>query len=130
MVTIGKNIKTIGKNAFKGCKKITKVTVNGDAIEVIGEGAFQNCKKLKNFTVGKKVKQIGKNAFSGATNLKTLRFKGSIKKAKIGKNAFKNINKNAKVYIPKSLSKKQQNTFKKALKNKGGMPKSVKFKLK
>ncbi|MBR4758543.1 MAG: BspA family leucine-rich repeat surface protein [Lachnospiraceae bacterium] len=129
-VVIGKNVRTIGKNAFKGCKKVTKVTVKGDALEVIGEGAFQNCNKLTSITFGKKVKQIGKNAFNGAKKLKTLRFKGSIKKSKIGKGAFKNIYKKATVYIPKTLSKKQQNTFKKALKNKGGMPKSVKFKTK
>ncbi len=129
-VVIGKNVKTIRKNAFKGCKKITTVTAKGDALETIGDGAFQNCSKLKSVTFGKNVKKIGKNAFNGDGKLKKLRFKGLIKKAKIGKNAFKNIRKDATVYIPKKLSKKQQTTFKKSLISKGGMPKTVKFKLK
>lgn len=127
-VTIGANVKTIGKDAYAGCKNLTTVTVKGSSLLTIDTGAFKNCKELKKITINKNVITIGKNAFAGDKNLKSITIK-STKIKSIGKGAFKNINKKATIYIPKSISKKQLTKYKKMLKN-AGVPKSVKIKKK
>lgn len=63
-VSIGKNVETIGNNAFAGCTKLIKVTISGNGLKKIGAKAFSGCKKLKNITIkSKKLKAVGKNAF-------------------------------------------------------------------
>ena len=61
-VTIGKNIKTIGANAFYGCKKLKTVSM-GKNITTIGDKAFYKCTALTKITIPAKVKKIGKQAF-------------------------------------------------------------------
>lgn len=98
----GKNYKvtTIAKNAFKGNKKLTKVTI-GKNVNKIGVSAFQNCSKLKSIVI-KSTKLTAK---------------------KVGKNAFKGINKKATFKVPKSKVK----AYKKIVKAKGA-GKNVKVK--
>ena len=77
-----KNVKQIGKKAFRNCKKLKKVNYSSnlqqlgaqsfenctdlqqvslpDSVKTIGKKAFKNCKKLKKFTVGKKKKAAKK----------------------------------------------------------------------
>ncbi|WP_408070866.1 carbohydrate binding domain-containing protein [Butyrivibrio sp. JL13D10] len=50
-VTLGKNIVTIGKGAFKGCKKLRSITVKGDKLAKVEKSAFKDCKLGKNFKV-------------------------------------------------------------------------------
>ena len=40
-VVIGKNVKTIGKNAFRDCSKLKKVTFKGTKLKNVGKNAFQ-----------------------------------------------------------------------------------------
>lgn len=127
-VAIGSNIETIGAKAFSGCSNLTSISMNGNSLKTIEAGAFENCKKLSRITLGKNVVSIGKNAFKGDKKLRTITIK-STKIKTIGKNAFKNINNKAKIYVPKSLSKKQFAKYKKMLK-KAGFPKTVKIKKK
>ncbi|MDE6025138.1 MAG: leucine-rich repeat protein [Lachnospiraceae bacterium] len=59
------NITSIGANAFKGFKKLTKVTV-GSNINSIGSNAFYGCSKLKTVTIkSKRLKTVGKKALYG-----------------------------------------------------------------
>src|SRR5699024_6015156 len=52
----------IAPNAFKGCKKLKKITI-GTGITTIGKKAFAGCKNIKNIIVkSKSLKKIGKNA--------------------------------------------------------------------
>ncbi len=72
-VTIPKTVKNggktfkvteIGKNAFKGCKKLKTVTI-GLEVTKIGNGAFKGCKKIKTIRIlSKKLKKIGSKAFA------------------------------------------------------------------
>ncbi len=39
-VTIGSNVQIIGKNAFKSCKKLSKINVNAKSLKTIGKNAF------------------------------------------------------------------------------------------
>lgn len=65
-VVIGKNVGTIGKNAFAGCKLLKKVTVNSTKLTQIGSRAFAGCSKLKRIALkSRKLKKVGKNAFKG-----------------------------------------------------------------
>ena len=45
-VSIGKNVKSIGTNAFKGCIKL-KTIKGGKNLTKIGAKAFYGCKTLK-----------------------------------------------------------------------------------
>lgn len=44
-VVIGKNVKTIGKNAFYGCKNLKKITFKGTGVKTIGKKAFKGVSK-------------------------------------------------------------------------------------
>ncbi len=104
-ITLGKNIKEIGKNAFANCAKLK--TVSGGAnLEIIGDSAFSGCKALKSFTIGAKVKSIGKKAFYKCAALKKLTIKSTLLNAKtVGANAFKGINASATIKVPKAVKK-------------------------
>ena len=94
----GKNytykVTSIGAKAFKGYKKLAKVTIGANVV-TIEKAAFYNCKKLKNVVIkSKNITKIGKKAFrrSGAKKLT--------------------------IKVPKKLKKKYNKLFKKAKTNK------------
>lgn len=104
--------------ANKKVKKVTipsSVTINGITYKVISiaPNAFKKCKKLKKVTIGTGVTEIGKKAFAGCKNLKNVIVKSKSLK-KVGKNAFKDINKTAKIKVPKKKMKVYTKLFKKA----------------
>lgn len=78
----------IGDNAFKGNKKITKVTIESN-VKAIGAKAFYGCKNLKTVTI--KTKKLTSKT--------------------VGKNAFKGINAKAKVKVPKTKLKAYKKIF-------------------
>ena len=119
-VVIGKNVKTIEKNAFMGCTKLKKVTI-GANVTTIGNNAFKGCTSLTKIAIPAKVTSIGNNAFAGCSKLKTVTIKAT-KLKKIGKGAFKTINKSAKIKCPKAKLK----AYTKML-NKSGVPKKAKI---
>lgn len=91
-VTIGKNVKTIGKSAFIGCKKLQKVTGMA-AVEKIQKNAFKNCKKLQSIRLTENVNTIASSAFQGCNKLKVKVVRGSyaadfVKTKKISVNYF------------------------------------------
>ena len=127
-IIIGKYVKIIQNNAFKGCTALTTVTFKGNALTTIKAGAFMNCKKLKKFTITKKVTTIGKNAFKGCVKLKTITIKSKLlTKKKTGKNAFSGIYKTATFKQPSGLSKKKKTEYK-ALLKKANIPAKAKIK--
>ena len=78
----GKKYKVVAvaQNAFKNCKKLTRITFKGTEV-TIGKNAFSGCKKLKNVSAVKATKlKISKGAFKGCGKI-TFRFaKKSAKK--------------------------------------------------
>ena len=52
--TIGKNVTTIGDNAFSGDKKLKKITFKGNAVKKIGKNAWKNISRKNVFYVPKK----------------------------------------------------------------------------
>ena len=87
-VKIGKNVRTIGKNAFFGCTKVSTLTL-GSSVVTVKDGAFSGCQALKKLTIPAKVASIGKKAFYNCKNLKTLTIKTKkLKAKKVGSKAF------------------------------------------
>ena len=84
-LTIGKNVTSIGANAFSGCKAFTKVSI-GAGVKTIGKNAFLNCVKLKTVSGGKGLTTIGASAFSGCKALAKITLYTKVKK--IGAKAF------------------------------------------
>ncbi len=145
-VTIGNNVKTIGKNAFNGCAKL-KTVKGGKTVETIRDGAFSGCEKLTalpafgklkaiganafkgckaltKVTIGANVNAIGKNAFNGCAKLKTITIKSTLlTKKNVKSGAFKGIHEKATVKCPK----KQLKEYKKFLPGKG-VPKTATIK--
>lgn len=70
----GKNFKitSVGKNAFKGYKKLTSATI-GKNVTKIEAGAFEKCSKLKKIKIsGSSLKSVGKNAIKGISKKATI----------------------------------------------------------
>lgn len=119
----GKNytVISVGANAFKGNKKITSVVMKKN-IQTIGKNAFAGCTKLKKATINsKKLTTINAKVFSGCKSLKQIVIKSKVLK-KVGKNAFKGINKKAVIKVPSAKLK----AYTKLLAKKG-QSKSVKI---
>ena len=92
-------VTSIKADAFKGNKKITKVTIGKNVTE-IGKNAFSGCKKLKDITVKTTKltkKNVGNKAFAGTA--KNAVVKVPSKKLKLYKSLFqsKGIDKKAKI---------------------------------
>ncbi|MEY8392970.1 Ig-like domain-containing protein [Lachnospiraceae bacterium 45-W7] len=111
----------------KTSKKITipatvKVKVKGQSftfkVTQINSKVFQNNKKLKEVIIGANITKIGTKSFYGCKNLGKITFKGTIA-PKAGSKAFTGIKKNAKVYVPKKVSKSNLKKFKTTMKTAG-----------
>lgn len=103
----------------------TTITENGITYKVtsIGDNAFKNCKKLTKVTIGENIVTIGKQAFYNCAKLKTVTIKSKSLK-KIGSSAFKKIHPKATFKVPKSKKK----AYKKLFKSKVGYKKTMKIK--
>lgn len=112
-VTFGKNIVSVGENAFSGCTSLTKVSLNASLTD-IGGSAFEKCTKLKSIMIPKNVKTIGTRAFFGDKNLIKIQIK-STKLQTIQAKALKGIHQKAVIQVPPKKFKQ----YKKILKGKG-----------
>ena len=82
----------------------------------IGKNVFKGNKKVRKITLSSNVKTIGKMAFYGCKNLKTIIIKSTKLTSKtVSKNAFKGISKETIVKVPK----KKWKTYKKLFRSKG-----------
>ena len=84
-ITIGGNIKSIGKEAFFTCNNLTDVTIL-DSVESIGDLAFCGCKNLTDISIGNNVKSIGSGAFEVCTGLTDITIPNSV--TSLGREAF------------------------------------------
>lgn len=75
-VTIGANVTTIGKEAFKNCKKLDTITINSTKLKTVGKNTFKGIKS------NAKIKVPNKKLTSYK---KLLKGKGQGKKVKISK---------------------------------------------
>lgn len=89
-------------------------------VTAIDKNVFKSCKKkLKSVIIGANVNEIGANCFQKCTKLKSIRFMGTIAPKKVGKNAFKRIKSNCKIYYPKNMRKSELKKLKSKMKSAG-----------
>lgn len=70
---IGKNVKTIGNEAFRQAKGMASVTFAPDCVvESFGNSAFRGCDELTSFTMPNTVKTIGEMCFQANPKLTTV----------------------------------------------------------
>ena len=75
-LVIGKNIKTIGKKAFYGCKKLKSIRFAGKNVKKIGTGAFLKIYPRAVVKVPKSVKKKYKKMLTKKTiNTRTAKIK-------------------------------------------------------
>jgi len=92
-LTLGDNITTITKNAFKDCSNIIDISIsNAVNIDNLGEGAFQNCENIKTFFMPRRVTILKNNLFKGCTKLQNINFGSPDNIQKIEDNVFQNCN--------------------------------------
>ncbi|MGN1205866.1 MAG: leucine-rich repeat protein, partial [Eubacterium sp.] len=110
-VTVNKTIYkviSIANDAFKGNKKLMKVTI-GNNIQIIGDRAFMNCAKLKRVTIGNNAEKVGTKAFYGDKKLTKLTIQSTkLTRNSIGTKAFAKGNKELVVKVPKNRLKLYQ----------------------
>ena len=99
-VIAGKNVKTIGVNAFYGCKNLTKVS-GGAALVTICDRAFSNCAALQGIVLPSTVKEIGKQAFYNCKKLRSITINTlSLTSKNVGAQAFTGTYAKAVVKVP------------------------------
>ena len=86
-VVIGKNVKAIGEEAFRGFG-ITSIEIP-EGVTSIGIGAFLYCEKLTTISIPEGVTTIGVEAFDGCTSLTAVTIPSSV--TEIGDHAFWNV---------------------------------------
>lgn len=92
------SLKTIGKNAFKGCTSVEEVTIP-QGISTVSNSAFEGCSGLTDVTIA--AKTINAKAFAECTNLKAVQMEEGV--TTIQGMAFANTQISA-VTIPSTLT--------------------------
>ena len=78
-VVIGKNVKSIGKKAFFGCKNLRKITVKSKVLTKVGAKAFKGIDKKAVIKVPLRNTTHTANCFVGKDRLEQLRLKNNIR---------------------------------------------------
>lgn len=74
-VVVGKNVTTIGKKAFYGCKNLKKITVQSTVLKKVGANAFKGINKKATIKVPSKKYKAYKKVLKGKGQAKTVTIK-------------------------------------------------------
>lgn len=106
-IVIPGTVKTIGREAFKGCKSLQEVVL-GDGIETIGFQAFEMT-GLITINIPSSVKRIEKYAFDECHDLAGLVINNGVEVIRSW--AFQDCQKLTKIKIPRSVTQLYYDTF-------------------
>lgn len=108
----GSQLMTLGSKAFYKCNALRSITIPSK-VSIIEKQTFYGCSNMTKANIGKNVTAIKQGAFQNCKKLKTITVKTqSLSKSKVGKNAFKSINKKATFKVPKKKYKTYMKIFK------------------
>ena len=107
-VSIGKNVTSIGNNAFQNCYSLASITIP-TGITSIGNNAFQNCYSLASITISTGVTSIGNSTFSGCTSLASITISTGV--TSIGNSTFSGCISLASVTIPTGITSISNNAL-------------------
>lgn len=99
----------IGIWAFKGCNRITSVSLSNSLLKTIRERAFEDCKSLKFCNIPTTVGSIGRYAFAGCTSMANIGLPASLKS--IGEGAFKDCVSLESIVVPSLIETIENRTF-------------------
>lgn len=100
-VSVGKNVVSIGRNAFYGCTNLKNVDM-GKNVKTIGDEAFYKCAALPRIIIPEKVSKIGKKAFYGDKKLASIIIRTKkLTNGKTGNGAFDGIGSGAVYTVPR-----------------------------
>lgn len=74
-VVIGKNVTTIGKDAFKGCSKLKTITINSTVLKKVGKNTFKGIDKKASIKVPRKKKTTYQKLLKGKGQSKSVKIK-------------------------------------------------------
>ena len=105
---IGKNVESIGANAFSGYTNLTSVTLNSNTIVSKTYTTNNNMKtifgdQVTEYIIGDDVTSIGNNAFYGCSKLTSITIPNSV--TSIDRGAFHNCSGLTSINIPNSVTK-------------------------
>ena len=95
------NVKTIGVNAFFDCSSLKAIRLP-DGLTKLTAGALAKCTSLMKVSLPAKVKSIGRTAFEGCSSLTSITMPDSM--TAIGNEAFKGCTSLKKVVIPSMVN--------------------------
>lgn len=105
-ITLSKNLKYIGDNAFSGCKALEEIDYNGSSPE-FGKGVFYECRQLYRFELPEKISVIPEDTFGECTGISTARIPDDVEV--LEKGSMPCILK--EVYIPSSVTEIDKEAF-------------------
>lgn len=76
--TFPDSLRMIGKEAFRGCRRITEITVP-DSVVLIEERAFTNCNSLKSVKMSANVSHLPNSVFSNCGDLESFLWDAEVK---------------------------------------------------
>lgn len=100
VVIIPDSVTSIGKSAFSGAKKLTRVVIPSGVTQ-IDDDVFHDCVKLTEIVLPTDLTSIGKMAFAGCVSLEKIVLPEGL--TKIGSDAFNSCRKLSNIVIPKSV---------------------------
>ena len=107
-VNIGKNVTSIGSNAFQYCFSLASITIP-DGVTSIDSNAFSICASLASITIPDGVTSIGNNAFSDCSGMAEYHIKPTTPPTLSNTKAFQNIPSDCIIYVPQGCLEAYQN---------------------